>query len=459
MSRLIGDRKFYRSTMAVAVPIMVQNFITNFVSMLDNIMVGRVGTAQMSGVAIVNQVLFVINLCVFGAVSGAGIFTAQYAGSGDSEGVRATFRFKLMAVLAIALAGIGAMGAFGEELIALWLRGEGSPEEAALYLKYGLEYMRVMLWGIVPFAVSNVYCSTLRENGETVAPMAAGIIAVLVNLGLNYVLIFGHLGAPAMGVRGAAWATVISRFVELGAAALWTHRHTARFPFAVGLYRTMRVPAALTGQILKKGTPLILNETLWAAGMAVLNQCYSVRSLAVVSAINIESTVWNAMSVAYMATGNAVGIIIGQRLGRGTDKDAVMDELVKLTAFSVAMNVVTAAVLAAVSPFFPLLYATTDEVRALATKFILVQAAIMPLYAFTNCCYFALRSGGRTMITVLFDSVFVWGVNVPLAFILSRYTSVPVVPMFAAVQLTEAVKCLIGYAFIKKRTWMQTITV
>ena len=459
MSRLIGDRKFYRSTMAVAVPIMVQNFITNFVSMLDNIMVGRVGTAQMSGVAIVNQVLFVINLCVFGAVSGAGIFTAQYAGSGDSEGVRATFRFKLMAVLAISLAGIGAMGAFGEELIALWLRGEGSPEEAAQYLKYGLEYMRVMLWGIVPFAVSNVYCSTLRENGETVAPMAAGIIAVLVNLGLNYVLIFGHLGAPAMGVRGAAWATVISRIVELGAAALWTHRHTGRFPFAVGLYRTMRVPAALTGQILKKGTPLILNETLWAAGMAVLNQCYSVRSLAVVSAINIESTVWNAMSVAYMATGNAVGIIIGQRLGRGTDRDAVMDELVKLTAFSVAMNVVTAAILAAVSPFFPLLYATTDEVRALATKFILVQAAIMPLYAFTNCCYFALRSGGKTVITFLFDSVFVWCVNVPLAFILSRYTSVPVVPMFAAVQLTEAAKCLIGYAFIKKRTWMQTITV
>ena len=459
LSKFIGDRKFYKTAMAVAVPIMIQNFITNFVSLLDNLMVGRVGTAQMSGVAIVNQILFVVNLCVFGAVSGAGIFTAQYAGSGDHEGVRATFRFKLITILAISAAGIGALTGFGEDLIRLWLQGEGSIEEAERFLSFGKEYLAVMLWGIPPFAVSNVYCSTLRENGETVVPMASGVIAVAVNLFFNYVLIFGHFGAPAMGVRGAALATVISRYVELALAAGWTHTHSGRMPFARGLYRTLRVPAALAGQIARKGTPLLINETMWAAGMSVLNQCYSVRSLDVVSAINIESTVWNAMSVAYMATGNAVGILMGQKLGRGMDHDRVMDEFRKLTVFSVGMNVVTALLLAAISPFFPRLYATTDEIRALATRFIQVQAVIMPFYAFTNCCYFALRSGGKTLITFLFDSVFVWGVNVPLAYILSRFTSVPVVPMFAMVQGTEAVKCVIGFLFIKKRAWMQTIIV
>lgn len=458
-SKFIGDRRFYREAMAVAVPIMIQNFITNFVSLLDNLMVGRIGTAQMSGVAIVNQVLFVVNLCIFGAVSGAGIFTAQYAGSGDHEGVRATFRFKLLIILGIALAGIGALLGFGEDLIRLWLQGEGSPEEAERFLRYGREYLSVMLWGIVPFAVSNVYCSTLRENGETVVPMVSGVIAVLVNLALNYVLIFGHLGAPAMGVRGAALATVISRYVELFLAAGWTHLHPGRMPFSKGLYATLRVPPALTREIVRKGLPLLANETLWAAGMAVLNQCYSVRSLDVVSAINIESTVWNALSVAYMATGNAVGILMGQKLGRGMDQDRVMDEFRKLTAFSVGLNILTALILAAIAPLFPRLYATTDAVRALAADFILVQAAIMPLYAFTNCCYFALRSGGKTVITFLFDSVFVWGVNVPLAYILSRFTRVPVVPMFAIVQATEAVKCLVGYRFIKKRAWMQTIIV
>ncbi len=457
LTKYIGDRRFYRNAMAVAVPIMIQNFITNFVSLLDNLMVGRVGTAQMSGVAIVNQVLFVVNLCVFGAVSGAGIFTAQYAGSGDREGVRATFRFKLITILVIAAAGIGVLLGFGDGLIRLWLRGEGSPREAERFLEYGRQYLAVMLWGIPPFAVSNVYCSTLRENGETVVPMAAGVIAVAVNLFFNYALIFGHFGAPAMGVRGAAWATVISRYVELALAAGWTHTHPGKMPFVRGLYRTLRVPGALAGQILRKGTPLLLNEALWAAGMAVLNQCYSVRSLDVVSAINIESTIWNAMSVAFMATGNAVGILIGQKLGQGVDHELVMDEFRKLTAFSVFLNVLTALLMVGVSPFFPRLYATTEAVRALASRFIRVQAVILPLYAFTNCCYFAMRSGGKTVITFLFDSVFVWCVNVPLAYCLSRFTAVPVVPMYFLVQATEAVKCVIGSVFIKKRAWMQTI--
>lgn len=458
-SRFIGDRKFYKMALGVTVPIMVQNFITNFVSLLDNLMVGRVGTAQMSGVAIVNQVLFVINLCIFGAVSGAGIFTAQYAGSGDREGVRATFRFKLLSVLAITAVGIGVMEAFGESLVRLWLRGEGSPEEAELYLKHGMEYLKVMLWGLPPFAVANAYCSTLRENGETVVPMAAGIVAVVVNLFFNYVLIFGHFGIRPMGVRGAAVATVISRYVELALAAAWTHTHPERMPFARGLYRTLAVPGRLAGQILRRGTPLLINEGLWAAGMAVLNQCYSARGLNVVPAVNIESTVWNAMSVAFMATGNAVGIILGQELGRGRDKDGVMDDLVKLTFFSVALNVLTAALLAAVSEVFPLLYETTEEVRSLAASFIRAAAFMMPFCAFTNCCYFAMRSGGKTMITFLFDSVFVWCVCVPLAYILTRFTALPVVPLFFICQATEAVKCVIGFCMIRARRWMQTITV
>ncbi len=456
-SILIGDRKFYRSTLTVAVPIMIQNLITNFVSMLDNIMVGRVGNAQMSGVAIVNQILFVFNLCVFGAMSGAGIFTAQYAGSGDYKGVRATLRFKLMTVVAICAAGIAAMSIFGGDLVRLWLRGEGSAEEAASYLKFATDYLTVMVWGLVPFAAANAYCSTLRESGETLVPMTAGIAAIVVNLFLNYVLIFGKLGAPIMGVRGAALATVISRYVELAIAAAWTHTHLEKAPYARELYRSLRVPWPLVRNILIKGTPLLLNEALWAAGTAALNQCYSVRSLAVVSALNIESTVWNAMSVAFMSMGNAVGIIIGQRLGEGRDRDQVMKELWQLTAFSVELNAVMALLLAAVSNAFPRLYATTGEVMELAASFIRVSALLMPLFSFTNSCYFALRSGGRTMITFLFDSVFVWGVNVPLAFVLSRFTAVPVVPLFFICQATEVIKCAIGFYMIKRRTWMQTI--
>ena len=224
LKRYIGDRAFYRRLLLIALPIMIQNGISNFVSLLDNIMVGQVGTVQMSGVSIVNQILFVFNLSIFGAASGAGIFTAQFHGSRDNEGIRHTFRFKLMICLLLAAVWIAVLIFGGETLIGLYLRGEGDPQDAALTLEYGMSYVKIMLLGLLPFAICNAYSGTLRETGQTVVPMVAGIISVLTNLILNYILIFGHFGAPKMGIAGAAVATVISRYVELLVVALWTHR-------------------------------------------------------------------------------------------------------------------------------------------------------------------------------------------------------------------------------------------
>ncbi len=458
LRKYIGDRKFYKMVMTVAVPIMIQNFITNFVSMLDNIMVGQVGTAQMSGVSIVNQILFVLNLCIFGATSGAGIFTAQFVGSGDREGVRNTFRFKLIACAILTVLATGIFISFGRSLISFYLKGEGaSAQESGQYLAYGWDYLLVMLWGLPPFALSNVYSSTLREHGETVVPMVSGISAVLVNLTFNYILIFGHFGAPAMGVVGAAIATVMSRYVELAVVALWTHTHTEKMPFARGLYRTLKVPAALTRQIIRKGMPILVNEALWSTGMALLTQCYSVRGLAVVAAVNISSTINNTVSVAYRSMGNAVGIIIGQKLGAGERREAVVDTDRKLIAFSIFLALIFAIMMMTMSPVFPKIYNTTDDVRALASDFMRVMAVVMPFAAFTNSAYFTLRSGGKTMITLLFDCCFIWVIVVPLAFCLSRFTSMPIVPLYFCCQITEVIKCALGGYFLKKGTWIQSI--
>ena len=221
-NRYIGDRKFYRNLFSIAIPIIIQNGITNFVSLLDNIMVGQVGTIPMSGVSIVNGLLFVFNLCIFGASSGAGIFTAQFFGSRDHEGIRYTFRFKILICLLIAALG-GLIFTCGDRLlIGLYLTGEGDAAAAAGAMEYGRRYLAIMIWGFLPFAIANAYSSTLREMGETFVPMIAGIAAVFVNLFLNYVLIFGHFGAPEMGVEGAALATVISRFAELAIVVFWT---------------------------------------------------------------------------------------------------------------------------------------------------------------------------------------------------------------------------------------------
>ncbi len=457
--RYIGDRAFYRRVFGVAVPIIIQNGISNFVSLLDNIMVGQVGTIPMSGVSIVNGLLFVFNLSIFGASSGAGIFTAQFYGSQDHTGVRHTFRFKLLICTVLSLLGAAVFLFGGSGLIGLYLTGEGDAATAAGALEYGLKYLSIMLWGFLPFALTNTYSSTLRETGETFIPMVGGITAVCVNLVLNYVLIFGHFGAPKMGVEGAALATVISRYVELAIVAGWTHSHTARNPFIVGAYRSMYIPGRLLKSILIKGMPLLINEFLWSSGMAIMNQCYSTCGLDVVPAMNISSTLFNLGSVVFLSMGNSVGIIMGQMLGAGHPEAEVRDSNRKLIAVSVASGAVFGVLMAAVSGLFPEIYNTTDAVRHLAAQLICVSAVMMPFNSYTNATYFTLRSGGQTLVTFLFDSCFVWVCCVPLAFCLSRFTGISILPLYIICQGTDFIKCAVGAVMLKQGKWIQNLTV
>ncbi len=454
--KLVGDKAFYKMVLAIAVPIMIQNGITNFVSLLDNIMIGQIGTEQMSGVAIVNQLLFVYNLCLFGGVSGAGIFTAQYFGQKNDEGIRQTVRFKVWMVAFITLLTIILLLTGGSSLITLYLQGKGTAESAAATLTYGQQYLWIMLLGLPPFMMVQVYSSTLRECRQTILPMKAGVVAVFVNLILNYILIYGKFGAPALGVQGAAIATIISRYVEAAIVLLHTHRHKADNPFVEGLYSTLKVPGSLVQKILIKGTPLLLNETLWAAGMAMLTQCYSVRGLNVIAALNISNTISNVFNIVFIALGDSVAIIVGQLLGAGKMKEA-RDTDNKMIAFSVFCCACVAFIMLILARFFPLLFKTNEEARTLATYFIMVVALFMPQNAFLHASYFTLRSGGKTIITFLFDSVFIWCVSVVIAFTLSRYTTLPVIAVFTFVQLGDLIKCVIGFVLVKKGVWLQNI--
>ena len=452
----IGDRAFYRKLFSVLVPILIQNLITNFVSLLDNIMVGQVGTEPMSGVAIVNQLLFVFNLCIFGGLAGAGIFTAQYYGKGDNEGVKNTFRAKLYIALLAVVLFTAAFVLKGDALIRLFLHEGKEQLDLAATLGFGRAYLHVMLLQMPLFALCQVYSGTLREAGETLLPMKAGIIAVFANLIFNYILIFGKLGLPALGVVGAAVATVIARVVECAIVLCWTHRHSARCGFVVGLYRSLRVPAPLAKRMLRLGLPLLVNEFLWSGGMTTLNQCYSLRGLEVISALNISSTISNLFFCAFIAMGNAISILIGQLLGAGELERAV-DEDRKLIAFSVVLSLLVGGIMAAVAPLVPQIYNTTDSVKALACDLLLVGAAMMPINAFTNACYFTLRSGGKTIITFIFDSAFLWVIAVPAAFVLSRFTPMPILPMYITVSLLDLIKCAVGYYLVKRRKWVNNI--
>ena len=454
--RMFGDRDFYAQVVAVVVPIIIQNTVSNVVSLLDNVMVGRVGTLQMSAVAIVNQLLFVFNLCIFGGLAGAGIFATQYAGAHDDKGVRDCFRVKWMIALSMLACALVVLIAFPKRLIGMYLAQETAQADAAATLGFGMDYLTVMLWGLLPFGVSQVYASTLREVGETRLPMFASVAAILVNLVFNYFLIFGKCGFPELGVTGAAIATVLSRYVETAVIVVYTHMKSHHFGFIRGAYRSLRVPKPLMISILRRGTPLLVNEFLWSSGMAVLLQCYSVRGLDVVAACNIATTVSNLFKVVFLSMGNAVAIMVGQALG-ANDIERAKNCTWRLMTLSVGSNLIMATLLVLFAPAIPNIYNTEPHVRQIATQLIYVVAVMMPAYSFSHCCYFTLRSGGKTIITFLFDSVFTWCVNVPAAWLLAYKTGLGIVPLYFGVQALEMVKVVVGFVLVKKGVWIHNI--
>ena len=455
-SRYIGDKAFYQSVLTLLIPIIIQQFITSFVSLLDNVMVGSLGTEAISAASIANQVMMVFNLAVFGGMSGASIFGAQFFGKGDMDGMRHTFRFKLFFGVLVSAAAILVYLLFGEGFISSFLQGESNGGDLALTLESGCNYLYIMLWGLPPFALVQVYAGTLRESGETRAPMFAGICAILTNLAGNWILIFGNLGAPRLGVEGAAIATVISRYAELAIVAVHTHRHTDKYRFMAGAYRSLYVPGKLVKRISRTAAPLLVNEILWSLGMTFINQFYSSRGLNAVAAMNINGTAFNLFCVIMFAMGSAVSIMVGQRLGAGKIEEArdVDRKLIVLTeVIHVAIGI--AVILAA--PLIPRLYNVSEEVRDLTRQLLTIVGLSLPIHSFAHVAYFTIRSGGRTVITFFFDAFYTWAVTVLLAFCLTRFTDWPIVRIYFCVMFIDIVKVLIGILMIRSDFWARNV--
>ena len=456
MRKFIGDRAFYARLVKVMLPIVIQQGITNFVNLLDNIMVGQVGTEQMSGVAITNQLLFIFQLCIFGILSGAGIFCAQYYGKGDREKFQSVVRYKIISVTLITALGMVIFWTFREPLIRMFLNDSSSSGDLEATLHYGQEYLKVMLIGLVPFAIVQFYSSTMRETGETALPMIATMASLFANMALNYVLIFGHFGAPAMGVVGAAIATTIARFLELLIIVVAAHKNKRKFPYFVGLYKTLRVPLPLAKEVTIKGTPLMLNEFLWSLGTTMVVQCYSMRGLDAVAAYNISSTVANFFSMAVFSMGTAISILVGQELGTGDFERAVDTNRKMIFAGAVLCGGAT-LLLSVAAPYFPMIYNTTQEIRSTATSLLLLDALFLIPRGIYNNCYFTLRSGGKTLITFLFDSCSLWLVNLPVAFALAHLTALPLIQMYLIVQIVDSTKAVLGLFLVGKRTWVNNL--
>ncbi len=441
---------------AIMIPIAIQNGITSFVNMVDNIMIGTVGTDQMSGVAIVNQLLFVFMITNFGAIAGASIYSAQFYGQKNNDGIRNAFRFKIVISAILLVVSLSILAFFDEQLISLYLHEGGETGNIQQTLLYGKQYLQIMLIGLVPFCIVQSYSGTLRETGQTIVPMVAGIVAVITNLIINYILIYGKFGAPALGVQGAAIGTVVARFIELFIVAGYAHRTPNKNKFIQGVYKNFSIPKDLFKGILKTGTPMLLNEIFWVFGFTLLVQFYSTKGLAVVAAININSVITNVFNIVYIAIGSSVAIIIGHHLGAGDFKLAKQSAY-KVIFFAFSLHILIGTCLFFFAPVFPQIYNTTDEVKEIATQLIRVVSFMMPIYACIHSSFFTIRSGGKTLLTFLFDFVFMWVISIPLAFFLTRYTDISIIPLYIAIQTVDLIKLFVAVSIVKTGVWLKDI--
>ncbi len=450
MKKLIGSKGFYKMVLAICIPIVIQNGCTNLASLLDNIMIGQLGTLSMSGVSITNQLLQVFNVTIFGAMSGPGIFMAQFYGKKNKEGVENCFRIKLIIGIIIALLAIFLFYTFGQQLISLYLND--NPTDSLKTLNYGMDYLKIMLIGLIPFVITQVYSSSLRETGNTVLPMIASVVAVIVNFCINYILIFGHFGFPQLGVTGAAIGTVVSRVVEMSINIVGGYRNTYLKEAMV----LKKVPLSLTKEMLKRGLPLLCNEILWSISIALISQSYSTRGIIAVAAINITTTVTNFFMIVCYAIGNSISIVVGQQLGAGEIEKA-KDYDLKMLFMNFVMCLAIGIVLFNVSSLIPQIYNTSLEVKALASQLLKIAACMLPIISIYYSSYFTMRAGGKTFLTFLFDSGYTFVFTFMSALLLTRLTSLPILTIYLLVQCVDIPKATLGLVLVRKGIWVHNI--
>ncbi len=448
------NKALFALLFVTAMPIVIQNAITNFSGLLDNIMVGSLGKLQTNGVSSANQLFFVLQLCLYGAVGGVGIYTAQFFGTGNQSGIKFTFICKIAVAVIISLVGMAILYFFGENLIGLFVNGDDAIADKQAVIDFGTRYILIILIGIIPFGLSQAYAGTLRETADTLYPMIASAVAVVINLALNYVLIFGKLGMPELGVDGAAIATVISRYVEVVLLMLRLHLNK-KYSFVKRGVKPEVTKKVFFG-IIKTSIILLVNEFLWSSGMTTINQCYSTRGLDAYAAVSIVSTLSNTLNVVNLSLGTSIGILLGQMLGQNKREEAQKASRAMM-GLSVMICAVIAVISLAISPFFPLLYNMSGEVRSLASSLIIIAGCIIPVDAVANASYNTLRSGGKVFLTFAFDSGFTWLVSVPLALCLSRFTQISIIPLFFACNAINILKSAAGVFLTGKGIWLNNI--
>lgn len=444
------DREYFTLLIKIALPIALQNFIMSALNMVGSVMIGQLGETMVAAVGVANQIFFLMNLLVFGVISGAAIFTAQFWGKRDVPSIR-----KVMA-LSVSLAVIGALSFFVlAEAFPSFILGIYSKDTAVIAA--GSEYLRIMAFSFVFFAITASYGSVLRSTGDVRTPLVVSISALGLNTLLSYLLIFGKFGLPVLGIRGAGVGIVVARVVECLALLILTYRYN--LPAAARLQDARGISLAFVKPVLHRILPVTLNELLWAFGATAYSVIYARIGTSAMAAVSIAGSIDQLALVLFFGISNACAILVGNRIGAGEPVTAYRYAARSL-GLGISLGVVMGGVVLLVNRPILGLYKVSPEVLALTQRLLIMVASFLWL-RISNVIYYVgiLRSGGDTRYAFIFDVGTIWLVGVPLAAFAAFVLHLPVYWVYLFVMSDELSKSIAGFLRLLSKKWIHDLTV
>jgi len=449
LTGLFDDRNFYKSLFTIAVPIMLQNLISSFVNMVDTVMIGRLGTAEIAAVGLGNQVFFLFTMILFGVCSGAAVFTAQYWGKKDIEGIRKNTGLSLLIVTSVGAVFTAASIAAPRFIIGLY-----SNDGAVIEL--GAAYLRAVAPCFIPFAISFLLTIVMRTIEKVKLSMITTLVALSINVVLNYLFIFGAGPIPAMGVVGAAIATVIARVIEL--VILVSVSYGKKYAIAGTLKELFGFDLVFVARFFTITLPVIVNELLWSLGITVQSVIFARTNTDAIAAFNITNTVSQLTWVIFIGLGNGAAVLIGKKIGEGSEAEA-RDYASRITLFAPLVAAFIAVFLIPLSWTLPYLFNVNANVFAIISVMFIILTVSYPFRAFNMAMVIGVsRAGGDTVFCMVYDIFFMWILALPLAAAASFVFHAPVWIIYLCLASEEPLKMLIGLARLRSGKWLNNVT-
>ncbi len=443
------DLPLYKRVLTVALPIMIQNFITALANLVDNLMVGGLGDEAIAGLGVANSIFFVLLVVLFGVSETFGIYIAQFHGAKKYEMRNKVLSLGVLMTVGLAIVGVSVVLTFKQDLFLLYM-DESAP------IALGIEYMSIVAFAYLFIAFNISIGVAFRSIGQTRVVMKAGIIAIIINTILNFLLIYGIWFFPELGVKGAAIATLTSKIIEF--LILLTILNNNNEGLKYKMFAFLQLKSSLVYAIIKKAIPLSLNEVGWAGGMAIMMALYGAHSYQDLVAVNIAYTVGQLFFVSMDGIGFGIAIVIGHQLGSG-DHDNVLTTAYKIYFLGFFLGLIIMILFSCVAFIIPELYNIDQEVKQKATYVMIVMACFFPLFLLNTAFFFTLRTGGDTISILLFDGGIMYLLVIPLAFYIAYYTQLPIYTRYAILQLPEILKVGIGFYLVKRGKWIKNLAI